>query len=101
MPRKKAQPRAEALKDVVVHDARPISLSITMNGQTMEYRGNTVMEAIEQIVTPKVIKGKCRLVLNTGNMQASKNFYPMFLRRLTSNKLSREILQKQLAVMLH
>jgi hypothetical protein len=91
--------RTTAKKSEEQLPSKPYLLSLSVADHTYKGEGDTILEALEQI-KPTVIKGKAVFNLTFGDLSSELVMYPLVLKRLFVNKISREIFQKRMGAAL-
>jgi len=72
------------------------TLTAFVSGKEEKVKGNTLQECFEKLITSDIVKGKCVLSVQKGDLKATILLSPMKIKRLYFNKIYREILSKQL-----
>ena len=76
------------------------TLTAFVSGKEERVKGNTLQECFEKLIASDVVKGKCILSVQKGDLKSTLQLSPMKVKRLYFNKVYREILSKQLNLLL-
>ena len=86
--------------DAQIEKEGDYKLTAFVSGKEEKTRGNTLKECFEKLITSDIVKGKCILSVQKGDLKATLQLSPMKVKRLYFNKVYREILSKQLNLLL-
>ena len=89
MPRKKKEEEVEPV----------IRATMDIGGESLSVGGSSIEECLS-LIKPKHIKGKAIFRVEKGEKTFQRIFFPFQVKRLLVNKIYRQIVDKQMKVML-
>ena len=105
MPMQKKSKQIKTKNTPILYDAQiekegDYKLTAFVSGKEEKVKGNTLQECFEKLIASDVVKGKCILSVQKGDLKSTLQLSPMKVKRLYFNKVYREILSKQLNLLL-
>ena len=89
--------KATALKyDAQLDKGGDYILTAFISGKEEKTKGKSLAECFDKLITNNVVKGKCVLKVQKGELKADLMLSPTKIKRLYFNKVYRAILEKQL-----
>ena len=100
IPRKKKEILAPAGRpdtyDAQIEKKGDYVLTAFITGRESKVDGNSLMECFDKLEKSNVVKGKCVLSVQKGELRSTMQLSPMKVKRLFMNKVFRTIIEKQL-----
>lgn len=82
--------------DAHIDKAGEYVLTAFISNKTEKVEGSSIKECLEKLVTSNIVKGKCTLSVQKGELKSSMILSLMKVKRMYFNRIYREILEKQL-----